>query len=147
MALDIVFKSTFFQITLIVAAAFAAVALADRPVAPPPPPRRPVYREPEYKQHPQPYAYQYGVQDQYSGASFDKTEKQDENGNLQGQYRVNLPDGRVQVVTYRADHVNGYIADVKYEGTPVYPPAPKGGYGPYKPAPAPQPVRKRPQYN
>ena len=40
-----------------------------------------------------------------------------------------LPDGRLQTVTYTADHYNGYVADVKYEGKPVYPE--------YKPAPHP----------
>jgi len=35
---------------------------------------------------------------------------------LQGEYRVELPDGRVQIVSYTADHVNGYQADVRYEG-------------------------------
>ena len=33
-----------------------------------------------------------------------------------GEYRVELPDGRVQIVTYHADHEHGFIADVKYEG-------------------------------
>jgi hypothetical protein len=37
------------------------------------------------------------VKDGYSGADFDKTETQDAGGNVQGEYRVNLPDGRVQV--------------------------------------------------
>ena len=31
---------------------------------------------------------------------------------------------------YTADHVNGYVAEVTYEGTPVYPEA-----KPYAPAP------------
>ena len=45
---------------------------------------------------------------------------------------MSLPDGRIQTVTYRADHEGGFVADVTYEGTPVYPDPPKGGYGPYQ---------------
>ena len=30
-----------------------------------------------------------------------------------GEYRVELPDGRTQIVTYHADHENGFVADVK----------------------------------
>ena len=28
-------------------------------------------------------------------------------------FRVALPDGRIQIVTYHADHVAGYTADVR----------------------------------
>ena len=99
----------------------AAVAL---PAGPPPPGYHPE------KQAPHPYAYQYGVNDDYSGTTFDKTESQDDYGNVQGEYKIQLPDGRLQIVTYTANHEQGFVADVKYEGTPVYPEAPKGGYGP-----------------
>ena len=55
-----------------------------------------------------------------------------------GSYRINLPDGRVQTVTYTADHENGFVADVKYEGVPQYPDEPKYKPAPkYAPAPAP----------
>jgi hypothetical protein len=39
-----------------------------------------------------------------------------------GSYRVLLPDGRTQIVSYRADE-NGYVADVKYESKAEYPEA------------------------
>ena len=84
---------------------------------------------------PAPFAFSYGVADDYSKANFAASETSD--GKItSGSYQVNLPDGRVQTVTYKADDYSGFVADVKYEGTAVYPPAPKGGYGPYKPAPA-----------
>ena len=51
-----------------------------------------------------------------------------------------LPDGRTQIVTYHADHANGFIADVKYEGVPHHPPV-KG----YAPAPVPHPVKHHPR--
>ena len=36
-----------------------------------------------------------------------------------GEYRVLLPDTRVQIVRFTADE-NGYVADVTYEGTAQY---------------------------
>merc|ERR1712024_411406 len=84
---------------------------------------------PVEKLPPQPFAYQYGVKDDYSGASFDKSESQNAEGVVAGEYRVALPDGRTQIVTYKADHYGRFVADVKYEGTAVYPPAPAEGYG------------------
>jgi len=142
----------------IVAATFVAAAAAV-PAGPPPAPYHapapapykpaPYGKAPE-KLPPQPFAYEYGVKDGYSGADYAKNENQDASGNVAGSYVVHLPDGRVQTVTYTADHYNGYVADVKYEGVPQYPPEPKGGYGhpapAYKPAPvykpAPAPVYK-----
>ncbi|CAG0890554.1 unnamed protein product [Cyprideis torosa] len=52
-----------------------------------------------------------------------------------GEYRVLLPDTRVQIVRFTADE-NGYVADVSYEGTAQYAAAsnvnqvvrPSGGY-------------------
>ena len=121
---------------------FALVAADGPPPRPYRPPPRPYKEE---KLPPQPYAYKYGVADDYTGTSFDKQEEQDSYGNLQGSYRVNLPDGRVQIVTYHADHENGFIADVKYEGVAQYPPEPKGGYGHPKPKyPAPPPPKYAP---
>ena len=46
-------------------------------------------------------------------------------------FQINLPDGRVQIVNYVSDK-DGFRADVNYEGTPVFPEPPPGGYGPYQ---------------
>ena len=68
---------------------------------------------------PPPYNYEYGVNDPHQGSIFSQKESRD-NHNTAGEYRVNLPDGRVQIVSYTAGP-NGYVADVKYEGKPTYP--------------------------
>ena len=121
--------------------------------AAPPPPRAYKPAPAPYKEEelpPQPYEYKYGVADDYSKSTYDKAETQDEYGNVQGSYKVrnnhywsclnmcfivsfqiNLPDGRVQIVNYVSDK-DGFRADVNYEGTPVFPEPPPGGYGPYK---------------
>merc|ERR1712024_417979 len=91
---------------------------------------------------PQPFAYEYGVADDYSKANFKKAESQDAAGNVAGSFTIALPDGRIQTTTYTADHENGFIAEVTYEGTPVYPPEPKEGYGHAAPAYAPAPAYK-----
>jgi hypothetical protein len=103
---------------------------------PAPPPYKP---HPEAKLPPQPYQYEYGVADQYTGTNFQAVENQDAAGTVIGSYRVNLPDGRVQTVTYTADHHGGFVADVQYEGVAQYPPEPEPKkYAPpapkYKPA-------------
>merc|ERR1711884_559743 len=126
---------------IILASALVATAFA----AGPPAYGAPAPYAPE-KLPPQPYAYEYGVADDYSKANFRKTETQDANGLVSGSFVIALPDGRIQTTTYTADHVNGFVADVTYEGTPVYPPEPKEGYGhpapAYKAAPAPAPAYK-----
>ena len=53
---------------------------------------------------------------------------EDAEGKVVGQFVIALPDGRVQTVDYTADHYNGFVAQVSYEGTPVYPELPKQGY-------------------
>ena len=87
------------------------------------------------------YNFQYGVSDGYTGAVFSHNEDRN-NYDTKGEYRVNLPEGRVQIVTYSAGP-DGYVADVKYEGEAKYPdekyphPAPKYAPAPPKYAPAP----------
>merc|ERR1739848_224746 len=95
-----------------------------------------------YPDLPPVYNYQYGVNDQgYSNSVFSQSEQRD-GANAGGEYRVNLPDGRVQIVTYTAGP-EGYNAAVTYEGEAVYPEEPAPGY---KAAPlvkiAPAPVVK-----
>merc|ERR1712106_1029680 len=105
-------------------AALVAVASAAGPPAPYAP-------QEAYPDLPPVYNYQYGVNDpEYSGAVFTHQENRADY-NTAGEYRVNLPDGRVQIVTYTAGP-EGYIADVKYEGEAVY-----AEVAPYKPAPPP----------
>merc|ERR1712117_788869 len=67
------------------------------------------------------YAYNYGVADDYSGANFAQTEQRDGYA-TSGSYTVNLPDGRVQTVTY-SDNGDGIVQDVSYTGEPQYGPA------------------------
>merc|ERR1711950_16536 len=95
-----------------------------RPATWPPP----AYHAPEPAYADEPYTYTYGVADDYSKANFNAAETADANGVVGGSYSVSLPDGRIQTVTYTADHVNGYVAEVSYSGEAVYPPAPAGGY-------------------
>merc|ERR1712165_484182 len=63
-----------------------------------------------------PYTYNYGVADDYSKAAFSQTESNDGTGVVEGSYQVNLPDGRVQTVTYHANDIDGYVAEVSYAG-------------------------------
>merc|ERR1711936_999160 len=91
--------------SLLLSSALAAVVPVAPGYAPAPAPYH------EEKLPPQPFAYEYGGADEY-GRHFAKTETQDEYGVVQGEYRVELPDGRVQIVSYHADHENGFIADV-----------------------------------
>ena len=73
-----------------------------------------------YKEEPLPYKFQYGVADDYSGAKFSANEESADGKTVIGSYTVNLPDGRVQTVTYTADHHNGFVADVKVRKANVY---------------------------
>merc|ERR1712018_1067268 len=158
--------TTMAQKVIFTAAALLAVAIAA-PAGPPAPyhPAPAAYHEPIL---PPVYNYEYGVNDPHYGPVFSQKESRD-NYDTAGEYRVNLPDGRVQIVTYSAGP-DGYVADVTYEGeasypeykpapykkaphpAPAYKPAPKPAYKPapapaYKPAPVyhkPAPVYHKP---
>jgi len=97
----------------------------------------PYHPEPKYKEEAKPFAYDYAVNDHYTGAAFSKNEQSDGH-NVQGSYSVALPDGRIQTVKYVADHYGGYNAEVTYEGEAQYPeyhPKPAYKPAPYHPAP------------
>ena len=92
---------------------------------------------PTYKEEPAQYQFSWNVQDDYAQLNYGQDEER--NGYAtSGSYRVALPDGRTQIVTYTvSDAYSGYVADVTYEGEARYEPAP--AYKPasaYKPAPA-----------
>jgi hypothetical protein len=68
------------------------------------------------------------VIDAISGNDYKQQESSDGH-TVQGEYRVRLPDGRNQIVRYRADDATGFNADVQYEGEPSYPSGGGRGYG------------------
>ena len=109
---------------IICAAALLAVAAADTA------PRYGPAAAPVYADEPAVYAYNYAVADDYSGSKFQAGENRDGYA-TSGSYSVNLPDGRIQTVTYTvSDAASGYVADVSYSGEAKYPEAKA-----YKPAP------------
>merc|ERR1712107_250130 len=96
-------QANMYQLLLL---SLATSALADP--APqygaPPAYKAPLVKYVEEKPPPQPYAYEYGVADDYSHSNFKKTETQDAGGNVAGSFTIALPYGRIQTTTYTADH-------------------------------------------
>ena len=94
-----------------------------------------------------PFDFSYEVKDQYSGNDFGHNSDSDGN-TVTGEYRVLLPDGRTQIVTYTADHYNGYQAEVRYEGEaqPYNPPPKYEQPKSYQP-PAPKYEQPEPAYS
>ena len=105
---------------LIVASILFASVCAN-PAGPPPPG---YHAGPAPHYDPKPYAFTYGVLDEYSGVNFGEEVNSDGKA-VVGSYHVVLPDGRIQTVKYTADHYAGYVADVAYSGHAApYHPAP-----------------------
>ncbi|EFX72277.1 hypothetical protein DAPPUDRAFT_326410 [Daphnia pulex] len=116
----------------IILAALVAIAAAAEyttpaypaPAYPAPAYPAPAYSKPAYEYEPMPYSFDWAVKDEPSYNDY--SHQQSSDGKVvTGSYRVVLPDGRTQIVTYKADE-NGYVADVKYEG--------EAKYDEYKPA-------------
>ena len=70
---------------------------------------------------PSPYHYEYKVYDDKEYLDFGAKEEGDGKGDVHGQYHVQLPDGRMQHVSYHVDDYKGYIADVSYDGHAEHP--------------------------
>ncbi|QQP57361.1 Uncharacterized protein FKW44_002319 [Caligus rogercresseyi] len=101
----------------------------------------PVHKSPYHEEsydHPAVYQYGYAVADDYAKTNFAQNENRDGYA-TSGEYRVALPDGRTQIVSYKVDDAySGYVADVRYEGEAHYEPyTPEHKPAPYHPAPAP----------
>lgn len=62
--------------------------------------------------------FEYIVKDHKKNVDFGHWEKQ-EGADTKGRYNVVLPDGRRQIVDYRANDAFGYIADITYEEVPL----------------------------
>jgi len=89
-----------------------------------------------------PYAYQYAVYDEGTESSYEVSESGDPD-TVRGSYRIALPDGRVQTVTYEVDPVSGYQAKVSYAGVAQYPDSPSYRASPYSPPARVRQIHKR----
>ena len=51
-------------------------------------------------------------------------------GSVSGSFSISLPDGRVQTTRYKADHDEGFTAQVEFQGSAAYPQK-KASHKPY----------------
>ncbi|XP_071541389.1 uncharacterized protein [Panulirus ornatus] len=66
------------------------------------------------------YNFNWAVKHDDSGNDFGHQEARD-GDDTRGSYYVQLPDGRLQTVTYNVDGDSGYLAQVDYKGEARYP--------------------------
>merc|ERR1719187_491747 len=66
------------------------------------------------------YNFNWAVNDDSSSNEFGHQEDRD-GDNTQGSYYVELPDGRLQKVSFHVDGDDGYVAEVTYEGEAQFP--------------------------
>ena len=86
-----------------------------------------------------PFEFVWAVKDEQSYNDYSHQAKSD-GKNVNGVYRVVLPDGRTQTVAYKAND-DGYVADVQYEGEAKY-----SDYKPVYKAAYPKPSYTEPAY-
>ncbi|CAL4060984.1 unnamed protein product, partial [Meganyctiphanes norvegica] len=90
-------------------------APAPKYEAPKPSYHAPAHKYEEKHEEGMPFDFAYNVVDDYKDLNFGHNSNSDGDV-VTGEYRVLLPDGRTQIVTYTADHYSGYKAEVTYEG-------------------------------
>ncbi|XP_076061342.1 uncharacterized protein LOC143037113 [Oratosquilla oratoria] len=83
------------------------------------------------------YEFTHSVRDEETANDFGHQEARDDE-NTQGSYYVQLPDGRLQKVTYYVDGDSGFVAEVSYEGE-AHHPEPDSSEERFYAAPAPSP--------
>merc|ERR1712106_623308 len=122
--------------------ALAAVAFASDPYAPPAPydpAPAPYHPAPYVEEAPKTYQFGYDVHgyDEYGNPNVHSRTEARDGPTVKGQYRVELPDCRTQIVDYFVDEYKQYHADVKYEGEICPDKSLIHHKAPYAPAPAP----------
>merc|ERR1712215_466869 len=90
---------------------------APAPYHPAPAPYHPA-PAPYHEEAPKNYHFGYDVHgyDEYGNPNVHSRTEARDGYNVKGQYRVELPDCRTQIVDYFVDEYKQYHADVKYEG-------------------------------
>ncbi|CAG9768174.1 unnamed protein product [Ceutorhynchus assimilis] len=90
-----------------------------------------------------PFDFKYEVKDEF-GNDYSHNAIND-GDTTNGEYRVQLPDGRTQVVKYTANWASGFHAKISYEGQPTFKPS-GGGFPTQRPSNIPTSPTRGQQY-